>query len=256
MEKFRLVAGVALGLTLASCGDGATPTQNEDWTTRYEQAINSPTRLASQKARDAGRKPLQVLQAVGIEPGDVVGEFAPGRGYYSALISQIVGEEGKIYGVGPERIYTRMPNMRGGFLKYLEENPLANVEYTEQNFDEVTFPAPLDAILMVLYYHDTIWTNEDRAKMNTAIFDALKPGGRYLVIDHSGAPGTGPEVTQTLHRMDATPVKEEILAAGFRLAGDYDFLRNSEDPLDTGVFAPEWRGRTDRFVYVFEKPAG
>lgn len=254
MRHFGLVAGVALGLTLASCGEAEAPTQAEHWTNLYEQALNSPTRLESHRQRDASRKPLDVLKIVGIGPGDTVAELAAGGGYYAALISRIIGEDGTLYAVGPQRVYDVLPKMKGGFLRYLETDPLPNTQYNEQAFDELAFDAPLDALFMVLYYHDTIWTNEDRPKMNKAIFDALKPGGRYLVIDHSGAPGAGPEVTETLHRMDATPVKQEIMAAGFKLAGEYDFLRNRDDPLDTGVFTPEWRGKTDRFIYVFEKP--
>jgi predicted methyltransferase len=110
---------------------------------------------------------------------------------------------------------------------------------------------------MVLFYHDTVWMETDRAKMNLAIFKALKPGGVFAIIDHSGRAGSGTTETKTLHRIDEEAVKKELLAAGFKLGGSADFLRNPGDARDwndSPGAAKEKRGTSDRFVLKFVKP--
>jgi predicted methyltransferase len=117
----------------------------------------------------------------------------------------------------------------------------------------------LDAVFMVLFYHDTVWQKADRDRMNRAVFQALKPGGVFAIIDHSGRPGTGTTETQTLHRIEEKVVREEIERAGFKLAGDASFMRNPADARDWNDApraAADRRGTSDRFVLKFVKPAG
>jgi predicted methyltransferase len=112
-------------------------------------------------------------------------------------------------------------------------------------------------VLIVLFYHDTVWLKVDRAKMNRAVFDALKPGGIYAVLDHSARPGTGLDDVQTLHRIDEATVRKEVEEAGFVLAGEAGFLRNPTDPRDwndSPKAAGDRRGTSDRFVLKFVKP--
>lgn len=217
-------------------------------------AVADTTRIEEQRARDEGRKPAEILKLAGIKKGDKVADLAAGGGYYTALLSRIVGEGGKVYAVDPQLIFDAFPNARDGFPNYLKKDPRNNVDYSVQRFDDLTLPEPVDAVFMVLYYHDTVWTGEDRAKMNKAIFDSLKPGGAFLVVDHHGAKGAGDDITKTLHRMDATPVIPEVTAAGFVLETDSDLLAHPEDPRDLSVFDGSIRGKTDRFVYLFRKP--
>jgi predicted methyltransferase len=219
-----------------------------------KQAIEDPSRLQKHRNRDIDRLPLDLLTLASIAPGQNVAELAAGSGYYVALLSRIVGDEGKVYAVDPVRIFEHFPNARQTYQTFTKDDPLANVVYSVQNFDEITLPEPLDRILMVLYYHDTIWTGEDRAKMNKAIYQALKPGGQFLIVDHHALPGAGFEVTKELHRMDASIVIPEVKAAGFRLIEDSKILSRSDDPRDNSVFDKSMRGKTDRFVYLFQKP--
>jgi predicted methyltransferase len=123
---------------------------------------------------------------------------------------------------------------------------------------EVDDPLPpeakdLDLVTSGFIYHDTVWLGADRAKMNQKIFEALKPGGLYVVMDHAGREGTGTGETKTLHRIEEKAVVDEVKKAGFEVARTGDFLRNKEDPRDAGVFGP-LRGKTDRFIIAFVKP--
>lgn len=252
----------AAALALAACA--AAPVETASVETEVEAsaklaaveaAVADPTRIEEHLERDAGRKPADVLAFAGVEPGDKVAELAAGGGYYTALLSRIVGAEGHVYAVDPSLIFEAFPPAKEGFPKYIAADPRENVSYSVQRLDALKLEEPLDAVFMVLYYHDTIWTGEDRAAMNKAIYDALKPGGVYLVLDHHALAGAPDSVTQDLHRMNAAIVKPEVIAAGFKLKAESDLFRNPGDPRDTSVFDAAWRGKTDRFVYLFEKPA-
>jgi len=115
----------------------------------------------------------------------------------------------------------------------------------------------LDAVLIVLLYHDTVWMKVDRARMNRAVFDALAPGGVYGVVDHSARPGSGVSAAESLHRIEEATVRSEVESAGFQLAAEGDFLRNPDDARDWSPSprtAGERRGTSDRFVLSFVKP--
>lgn len=219
-------------------------------------AVDDPTRLTEHRERDADRKPGEVLAFALDGPTDdlVIADVVPGSGYYTAILSRMVGETGKIYAVNPTRIFEAFPNARNGFPEYLEQDPRDNVDYSVQKLDEFSVAEPLDAAIMILYYHDTIWTGEDRAVMNRRIFDALKPGGVFLVVDHHAAPGAGDEVTKALHRMEASVVAEEVPRAGFEFVGESALLSHPSDPRTDSVFDPAIRGKTDRFIYLYRKP--
>lgn len=249
LSRLVLVAGIAL------FGLGCASTAGSD-KARVEMAIADSTRLASHVERDASRRPADIINLVGVGAGDRVAELAAGGGYYAAILSRVVGEKGRVYAVDPEPVFKHFPQARDTFAKYAAKDPRSNIVYSvADTFDTLKFPEKLDAVFMVLYYHDTIWTGEDRDAMNTAIYDALKPGGKFLVVDHHAVTGAGDAVTRTLHRMDVSSVIPEVQAAGFRLVADSDLLANANDPRTSSAFDPAIRGKTDRFVYVFEKPA-
>jgi len=218
------------------------------------EAIDDPGRLADAQVRDPYRKPAEILAFSGIRPGDTVVEIAPGGGYYTALLSRVVGPGGRVYAIDSERLHEYMPSLREMYTKYIAADPRENVEYSSQRLDALELPPGVDQVWMVQFYHDTIWLEVDRAAMNRAFFDALKPGGVYLVVDHSAAAGAGDAVTKDLHRVDPATVRAEIEAAGFVRAGTSDILANADDPLDDSVFGEARRGRTDRFVWKFIKP--
>jgi predicted methyltransferase len=136
---------------------------------------------------------------------------------------------------------------------------MKNVVRVDRNGDDPLPPEAknLDVVLDVLFYHDFFWLGADRAKMNASIFAALRPGGAYIIVDHSGRPGTGSTEVKTLHRIEEEVVTKEILAAGFQLAASADFLRNPEDTRDwnaSPMAAADRRGTSDRFVLRFVKP--
>ena len=216
-------------------------------------AVRDPSRLDEHVLRDAGRKPAEMLDFAGVEPGDRILELVPGAGYYTALLSRAVGDTGEVVAVNPQRIFEHFPQAREGFPGYLEQDPRDNVSYSVQRLDELNVSGSFDQVWMVLYYHDTLWTGTDRGRMNRLIYDALKPGGTYFVIDHRAPPGAPESVGRELHRMDETIARREILAAGFVLHAESDLLDNAEDPLTDSVFGADRRGNTSRFVYRFRK---
>ena len=217
-------------------------------------AINDKIRRLSEKARDVDRKPGEVLKFSLIKPGDHVLEITPGEGYYTALLSRVVAAHGKVFAVDSKRLLEFMPRIRHFFTSYRQRDPRANVEYSIQNLDEMVVADELDQIWMVLYYHDTIWTGENRKAMNDIFFQSLKPGGVLLVIDHHAKPGADDSVTRSLHRVDAEIVMTEIRAAGFLFDAESDVLSHPEDTRTGSVFDSKIRGKTDRFVWRFKKP--
>lgn len=217
-------------------------------------AVADTTRPADARARDQARKPAEILIFSGIAEGDKIVEITPGGGYYTALLSRVVGDQGHVYAVDPERLFEFFPQGRDMFSDYIESDPRKNVSFSSQFLDDIKIPGEVDQIWMVLYYHDTIWTGEDRVAMNRAFYDMLKPGGVYFLVDHHGLPGAGDGITRELHRMDAATAKVEIEDAGFTLDAISDVLSNPSDPRDDSVFGEERRGKTDRFVWRYVKP--
>lgn len=216
-------------------------------------AVDAEERPADDRARDAGRKPFEVLRFFGIQPGMRVAELAAGGGYYVEILARAVGAEGKVYAQNNRFILERFAE--GPLSERLARLGMDHVQRLDSELDDPGLPAgELDAVMMVLFYHDTYWMGTDRAKMNKAIFDALAPGGVYGVIDHHAEAGSGERDVKTIHRVDAELVKQEILAAGFELEAESDLLRHPEDDRTLNVFDPGIRGKTDRFVYRFRKP--
>ena len=227
---------------------------------RFQAIISSPTRTPEDQALDAGRKPEQLLALLNLQPGMHVAELMVGLGYTTELLARSVGPTGVVYGQNNRFVLDRFA--QGPWTQRLPRDEMKQVVRVDR---ELEAPLPpdvhdLDVVVMVLFYHDTVWQGTDRAAMNRAVFDSLKPGGRFVIIDHSGAAGTGIRQTDTLHRIEEAVVRSEVEAAGFRLQQSADFLRNPADPLDWNA-APSAaaqagrRGDSDRFVLVFEKPA-
>ena len=189
-----------------------------------------------------------------MRPGDSVADFGAGGGYYTRLLSGAVGPQGLVTAFNPDWVIARFPQLTERMQALSAEPAFANVRATQAPMDAPGFaPGSLDSVFMVLLYHDALWNDVDVAQMNRAIFDGLRPGGTYVVIDHHAEAGSGARDAQTLHRMDAALARRQIEAAGFVLDRTGDFLRNPDDPRTEGVFG-DLRGKTDRFVYVFRKP--
>jgi predicted methyltransferase len=218
-------------------------------------AINSPSRSTQDKALDAGRKPAQVMAFFGIAPGMLVADLFAGGGYETEILSRIVGPSGKVYSVNPP-FPPKFKQVADNWHKRLNGPALSNVVAIQKPFSDPDFlgvgPASLDAVLIVLNYHDLVGFKADMGAINGAVFKALKAGGVYGVVDHSAHNGSGTRDVSTLHRIDEAVVVDQVEKAGFKLAAASNLLRHPEDDRTWYVFTH--RGQTDRFVLKFVKP--
>jgi predicted methyltransferase len=233
---WMLAAGGVVGAFLLG-GCASTPQPN------YAAIVASPDRSEADRQNDIRRKPAEMLAFIAPREGMVALDVSAAGGYTTELISRAVGPKGRVYG------QTRAPDPRQRLAARKRDNVIAIVRPFED-------PAPpdvaLDLVTLMFNYHDFGHMGVDRAKMNAAIFKALKPGGLYIVADHSGRPGTGISESKTLHRVEEAFVKKEVEAAGFRLVGEGGFLRNPKDPRDKEN--PDPPQPKDEFVLKFVKP--
>lgn len=221
-----------------------------------DAAIAASGRPATDKARDAVRKPAAMLLFSGIQPGDRVADLIPGGGYFTRLFSGVVGPTGKVYAVIPTETLAQMPKAADATKAVAADPAFANVAPVVTPTAALTLPEPVDIVWTAQNYHDIYnGAGADQARrLNEAVFRALKPGGLYVVIDHSAAPGASPEDQRALHRIAPAIVRAQVEAAGFLFAGESRALANPEDPRTEGVFAPAIRGHTDQFALKFRKP--
>ena len=213
-------------------------------TTDYAASVNDPDRPASERELDAARKPQEVLAFYGVKSGDKVADISAARGYYTAILSGVVGPTGIVYTVNSRS--REEINQRWKAPKF------ANVRVADGPFDKLPLPqdGSLDFALIHLNYHDL--SPEVRTAMDKRVFAALKPGGIYAVVDHSAKEGTGNEAAKTLHRIDKTLVIKEVTAAGFKLEKEGNMLSKPGDTRDFNV--NNVRNQDDRFVLAFVKP--
>lgn len=234
----------------------ATPTEPEakpDHGPALRAAIETDARPAADRARDQDRKPFEVLTFFGIEPGMHVADMGGGDGYYTEILARYVGPQGRVYLQNSPFVVEKF--IGKPLAERLARLAMDNVKRLDTEFDNPGLPAgELDAVLMFLFYHDTYWIGTDRARMNKAIFDALKPGGVYAIVDHHAVAGTRDKHVKDIHRIEPELVKADILAAGFVFDGESDILRHPEDDRTRNVFDPNLRGKTDQFVLRFRKP--
>ena len=218
-------------------------------------AVGDKDRPKDDTDRDADRHPAEIMAMTGLKPGGRAVDVGPGRtGYYTRIMSRLVGANGKVVMFNPTWVAEKFPKATEAPAAFVAAG-YTNVEGSVQPMDAIKFDQPVDLIFVSQLYHDQVWQKIDIAKMNKAIFDALKPGGVYFVIDHVGPDVKTPEQIDKLHRIDPALVKEQILAAGFKLEAESDLLKNAADPHTANVFDPAIRGKTDQFVFRFVKPA-
>lgn len=212
-----------------------------------QAAVDSSERTDEMRARDAGRMPAQILTLAGIEPGDRVIEFGSFGLYYSTILAALVGPDGMVEMIDPPQT-----EAFGGEASRAFAEAHANAAYHVVDYNEAELPGGVDAALIVLFYHDLMPWGFDTVSLNAKVFDALKPGGVYLVVDHRAEDGSGWRDASTIHRIDTATVIEEVTAAGFELVEQSDLLAHPSDDRTAGVFS--MRGETDRAVLLFRKP--
>jgi predicted methyltransferase len=236
-----------LSLALAACaatGGGEAPD--------YRAVVASPDRAEADRQTDQRRKPELLLAFTGVREGMKVLDVGAGAGYSTELLARAVGPKGKVYA---QESPAGSPRARERFLERAKSPAMRNVVQVLRAYDD---PAPptagqFDLVTFFFAYHDTAFMPVDRARMNRALFDALKPGGVLVIADHSAQPGAGVSVAKTLHRIEESTLRTEIEAAGFKLVAEADFLRNPADLRDAVVFRPQTP--VDEFVLKFVKPA-
>ena len=253
---------------LAACVATGVPNAQE----RIAAIVASPDRSAADRANDARRKPAEMLAFMGARPGMVALDVSAARGYTTELVARAVGPTGKVYAQNAPRDAARTPPAQA---EGASAPPVATAAVTPpaQTLAERALALPqivpvtrafaspvppevsnnsLDLVTLIFNYHDFGHLGVDRAQMNRAIFDALKPGGVYVIADHAGRDGTGISESGTLHRVEEAFVIREVEASGMRLAARGDFLRNPSDPRDRNTPVPPMP--KDEFVLKFVKP--
>lgn len=233
------LTAVALGLLLATgVAFAAAPPAN------VTAALADAGRTDADRTADALRKPADMIAFADIKAGTVIAELAPGGGYFSRIFTKVVGPSGKVFAInGPAN------PARPSALAPLAAAPGSNLVLVDGPLETFKTTQPVDVVWTSRNYHD--WTPANRALINKAAFDALKPGGIYIVLDHAAVSGSG---ANTLHRMDETLARTELAAAGFQFVSASDVLRNPADDRTKAVFDGDVRSKTDQFVLKYRKP--
>lgn len=254
-SKLILAAGVAAALTfgaLAPLPAWAKPDPN------IAAAVADKGRPEADTKRDADRKPAEMLTFAGVKPGQVVVDYLPGGGYFTRIFSKAVGPKGVVYALsGPARppADPTKPSPPAAPDVIAADPAYANVKSLRGPMDSFAVPQKADLIWTSLNYHDLHLSARklDVASLNRQIFQALKPGGHYVVVDHAATAGAALETVDTMHRIDPAIVRREAEAAGFKLVDQGDALKSAADD-HTLPSAKIERGHTDQFMLKFQKP--
>lgn len=247
----RLAFSLALAATLGSAACATTPNgTGADAGSAIATALSDSRRPAADVARDAARKPAEVIAFAGVKPGMTIAEVAPGGGYYTRLLAAAVGPTGRVYALMPAAFASR-PGGLDAINALAAAYP--NVTVVVADYATLQLPQPADLAWTTENYHDL--NNGPEGTIPTflgGIARNLKPGGIFFVEDHA-APGTGTSATRTLHRIDPAAVRQQVEAAGFTFDAQSDVLKNPADDHTLGVQDPAIRGETDKFALRFRK---
>jgi len=214
--------------------------------------VDSPDRTQADRETDRRRHPAEMLTFFGVKPGMAVLDVFTGRGYTAELLARAIGPSGSVVAQNDPIVFEKF--LKGQWDPRFGQDVMKNVQHVVMPLDAPIPPnsGPYDLITFIFGYHDSVWMGRDRAAMNRALFDALKPGGYLIVADHAGNPGTGTTQTDTLHRIEESVERAELEAAGFRLVEEGQFLRNPNDPRDAPFFKATVP--VDQFILKYRKP--
>ena len=217
--------------------------------------LASPRRPSEDRDRDELRRIGPLLAFFGVRPGQHVADLMASRGYVAGLLAEIVGEHGRVYAQNSAQLLARFKGAPP-IASRIRETGVTNLVEIVAELEDPGLPVgQLDGVFSFMFYHDSIWVGTDRARMNTAVFHALKPGGIFGVVDHDAVPGAGAGVARDLHRVERSLVIDEVTAAGFRLEDETDLLANPADPRNVLVFDKSIKDHSDKFALKFRKPA-
>lgn len=230
-----------------------------DYASLAAAAVADERRPDADRADDERRKSATALEFFQVAPGMAVFEIEAGAGWYTELLSHLVGAEGSVVMQNPEGFRAFVGEQIDARLK---DNRLANVRQSLSNFDTLAAAdASIDVATWVQGPHELYYTPSegvtlgDPAKSYAEVFRILKPGGKFAVIDHSAVAGAPESAGNELHRVDRAIVVKLAETAGFILEAESDFLANPDDPRTVTVFDPAIRGKTDQFALRFKKPS-
>ena len=251
----RLTLSLFVALTLAACAPASETGSPSAASADYAAALADPQRPQAERGRDATRFPAELLAFAQVAPGEKVGDYIMGGGYWTRILSNLVGPQGKVYAFQPTEFIAFRP-------AYGEEQNAAvagraNVVPLRGPAEAPPFPEPLDTLITVQNFHDLYIAQVPAGTAQRAIaalYRALKPRGTLLVVDHSAVAGAGVAAANAVHRMDRQAAIDALTAAGFVLEAESDLYSRPDDPRTANVFAPEIRGKTDQFALRFLKP--
>ena len=251
-----LTAMAVMSLSSMGCmGLMATPTPAAPTAADYAEVLAAPIRPADDRARDAARHTAETLAFAGVRPGQKIADMIIGGGYFTRVFSAAVGPWGRVTAWQPAEFIAFQASYGDSLAA---ADALANVDAIRSPIAAPDFPAGLDLVFTAQNYHDlhlSMAPADTAVRVNAAVFEALKPGGLYVIIDHHAVAGSPLTAANTVHRIDIEAVKREVLAAGFVLDGESDLLANAADPRTANVFDGAIRGRTSQFMLRFRKPA-
>ena len=251
--KIRTALGALTALCLTANMGAAAPQKIPAYITA---AVANPDRPDADTKRDADRKPAECIAFAGIKPGDKVVDLIPGRGYFTKIFSKVVGPKGWVYQYLPSNIDALYA--KNGLTFPVPTDPkYPNVSVIHAPAEKFVTPEKVDVVWTSQNYHDMhdkFFGPADLSAVNKGIYDSLKPGGTYIVLDHVAEAGSGLRDTDTLHRIDPAVVKKEVEAAGFVFVGESKVLADPADDHTKKVFDSSIRGKTDQFIFKFKKP--
>jgi len=195
-----------------------------------------------------------------VDAGSTVIDVYPGDGDWTRFFSDVVGPEGRVNSFVPAEVADFKNDPVGRMRALAKEPGRENVEAVSADLLAISAATqPADVVWLHLFYHDLHTALMQKkgataADFNRAVYDRLKPGGFYVIVDHAAASGAGARDAQSLHRIDPASVREEVEAVGFVLDAESTMLANKDDPHAVKVFDSSIKGETDRFAYRFQKP--
>jgi predicted methyltransferase len=251
--KHRLLMAAALVAVCAAPAAEATPAAQA---AAIQAALAAPDRPHADTERDVLRHPADLLGFAGVKPGDRIGDIMPGSGYFTRIFSNVVGPKGHVYAIIPAELAQRAPKISAAMTAIAADPAFANVTPVTVPSASIAAPEKLDIAWTSDNYHDLygFFGADQAARFDAAVFNALKPGGLFIVVDHVAHAGASVTAPTTLHRIDSATVKAQIEAAGFTFVAESTILHNASDTHALKVFDPAIRGRTDQFVFKFRKP--
>jgi len=215
------------------------------------KAVADTSRPKADTDRDALRLPAETIAFAGVKPGMKVAEFFPGGGYFTRPLSDVVGPTGHIYGIENAKWDD------GSDAKVAAAVADHNVSIQSGKFGEFNLPEKVDLAWITQNYHDlhiAKYGAVDMAAFNRHVYESLKPGGVYFILDHQANPGTSEAQIAKLHRIEKAQVIREVEAAGFKLAGEGSALHRTADDHTQSIFDKSIRGHTDQYMLKFMKP--